>query len=216
MGIIRNSRAVVAVSALSAVALIAGAWTLGGGGSGGNGSDLAVATWTPGGQLPGVPVALGRRSSRAEAALQTATKFSPGIDKASLREAVAGGGVGSRMRLITARGPGGAPCVSFVTDSGAARQFSCLDSTAGDSPLLRFVGDGGTTLGVVEWVSLVGLARSDVARVTLVAQDGSERELALNSSRGFAYSTSYRPEFPASLRAYDATGSLIAEVPTYP
>jgi hypothetical protein len=210
----RRIQALVAVSALAATALIVGAWTLGG-------TETAAGTsspptWTPGGQLPGVPVGLSRPAGRVQTALQNATALSTGIDSSSLREVVVGGGFGSRMRLITARGPGGAACFSFVTDSGVARQFSCLTSPSGGGALVRFVGDGGATLGKVEWTSMVGFARSDVARVTLVRRDGSEQELALNASRGFSYSTDTDAAFPKSLRAYDAAGSLIENLPTYP
>jgi hypothetical protein len=150
--------------------------------------------------------------------LQAALAISGGsIDPGSVREVVAGGAFGGLgMRLITARALGGQPCIALVTSTGGARSFDCLSSQSGGGALVRYVADGGTTIGNVEWVSLVGLARSDVARVTLVTQSGAEQTLNLNRWRGFTYSADSKGAFPASLRAYDAEGSLIEEMPTLP
>jgi hypothetical protein len=214
---VQQRRAVAVVSALASAALLAGAWGFAIGDTSGTASASAPApTWTPGGQLPGVAMAATRAPAGARAGVDAALAFSPGVDPSTVREVVAGGTFGFGMRLITARGRGGEPCVSFVTDRGGARQFSCFDAAGGGGALLRFVGDGGTTLGKVEWVNVVGLARSDVARLTLVTQGGSERELPINRWRGFTYSTDVQAGFPASLRAYDADGSVIEEMPTLP
>lgn len=208
-----NKGMVAAASVATLAAVVAGGWTK-------QASDsaeaAAAATWTPGGQLPGVPIGLTRASAAVRAGVDAAVAFSPGVDRSSVREVVAGGVFGSGMRLVTARGPGGLPCVSFVTDRGGARQFSCFEPRGEKGALVRFVGDGGTTIGKVEWVSLVGMARNDVARVTLVTQDGSERQLPLNAARGFEYSTDVQAAFPASLRAYDATGAVLEEIATLP
>jgi hypothetical protein len=209
-----NKGMLAAASAVTVAAVVAGAWTI-------QASDSAeaaapAASWTPGGQLPGVPITVTRPTASVRSGVDAAVAFSSGVDRSSVREVVAGGPFGFGMRLMTARGSAGKPCVSFITDRGGAREFSCFDADTEKGALVRFVGDGGTTLGKVEWVSLVGLARSDVARVTLVTQGGSERKLPLNGSRGFAYSTDVQSGFPASLRAYDAAGLLIEEMPTLP
>jgi hypothetical protein len=209
-----NKGVLAAASVLTVAAAVVGAWTF-------QASESAEAassgaTWTPGGQLPGVPITVTRPSASVRAGVDAAVALSSGVDRSSVREVVAGGPFGFGMRLMTARGSDGKPCVSFVTDRGGAREFSCFDADTEKGALVRFVGDGGTTLGKVEWVSLVGLARSDVARVTLVTQGRAERELPLNGSRGFTYSADTEPEFPTNLRAYDAAGSLIEEMPTLP
>ncbi|MGH2702859.1 MAG: hypothetical protein ACRDJ2_13950 [Actinomycetota bacterium] len=218
---IRNRRNLVAVSALTGVAAIAGIWVLAAGGAGAAApTSTAGATWTlPGGQLPGTALAFTRRSPRVEAAVQASRAISRrAIDPTSVREVIQGGlsRGGFGMRLLTARSTLGEPCISMVTSTGVARSFNCLDSKSGGGALVRYVMDGGTVIGNVEWVSLVGFARSDVARVTLVTQRGTEETLNLNRWRGFAYSTEDKDAFPASLRAYDGDGSLIEEMPTLP
>lgn len=213
----RKRRGVSAVSALLAAAALASAWTFTTGDTARTASaSAAPPTWTPGGQLPGVPIGATRASARVSAGVNAALAFSPGVDSSTVREVAAGGTFGFGMRLIIARGPQGTPCVSFVTDRGGAREFSCLQDGAASGALLRFVGDGGTSLGRVEWVNVIGFGRSDVARVTVVTQHGAEHELRLNRWRGFTYSTDVEMEFPVSLRAYDTAGSLIEEMPTLP
>jgi hypothetical protein len=215
----RNRRNFVVVSALTAAAAVACMWAIAAVGAGGTAStSTAAATWTPGGQLPGTPVGMTRHSARVASGLQAALAISRrSIDPGSVHEVVAGGVFGRPgMRLMTARAFGGEPCIAMVTDRGAARSFHCLSSQSGGGALVRYVADGGTTLGKVEWVSLVGLARSDVARVTLVTQGGAEQALHLNRWRGFTYSADSKDAFPASLRAYDANGSLVEELETLP
>lgn len=210
-----NKGVLAAASAVTLAAVIAGAWTF----RTGDSAEAAPppATWTPGGQLPGVPLTATRSSAGVRAGVDAAVAFSAGVDPSSVREVVAGGTFGfGGMRLVTARASDGRPCVSFVTDRGGGREFTCFDAEGETGALVRFVGDGGTTLGKVEWVNIVGLARSDVARLTLLTQGGAERDLPLNGARGFAYSTEDKDAFPASLRAYDADGSLIEEMPTLP
>ncbi len=50
----------------------------------------------------------------------------------------------------------------------------------------------------------------------MLTQNGTERSLALNRWRGFTYSAASPGDFPATLRAYDAGGSVIDEVQTLP
>lgn len=216
---VRKRRNLVVVTALIAAAAVAGVWAIAAGGAGGTAStSTAAATWTPGGQLPGTPMGMTRPSARVASGVQAALAISSrGIDPGSVREVVAGGVFGGLgMRLLTARGLEGDPCIAMVTNTGGARSFSCLTSQDGGGALVRYVADGGTTIGNVEWVSLVGLARSDVARVTLVTQSGAEQTLTLNRWRGFTYSADSKDAFPASLRAYDPDGSLIEELETLP
>jgi len=133
--------------------------------------SAAAGTWTPGGDLPGVRLAGSGLSARGRLGVQAAVAVSSGIDAQSIREVVSGGAFGLDMSLVTARGPGGAACVSFITDSGGARQFSCFDSPSGDRALVRFAASGGETVNKTDWTTLVGLARSDVARAALRAYD---------------------------------------------
>jgi hypothetical protein len=218
---VRNRRSVLAVAIISVAAVLTGVWAIAAGGAGAPAStSTADATWTPSGQLPGTPLALSRPSARVASGVDAAVAISQrrvSINPASVREVVASevvGGLG--MRVITARATSGEACYAMVTNTGGARSFHCFRSQSGGGALVRYAASGGTVIGNVEWVNLVGFARSDVARVTLVTQEGSEQDLSLNRSRGFSYSSQNREAFPAALRAYDASGSLIQELPTLP
>jgi hypothetical protein len=203
----------LAVMGIAALVLLSIAWADNASTAGGNTSATA-ATWTPGGHLPGVPLA--RSTNLSARGVQAAVAISSGIDAQSIREVVSGGAFGLRLRLITARGPNRAPCVSFITESGGAGQFSCFDSSSGEGALVRFAFSGGSIVNKTDWTTLVGLARSDVSRVTMLTQNGNERSLALNRWRGFTYSAASASDFPAALRAYGADGSLIDELQTLP
>jgi hypothetical protein len=52
-------------------------------------------------------------------------------------------------------------------------------------PVVAFVGIGGPSANRVDWASLIGLAREDVARVSLQLQSGSPRTLELRRWAGF-------------------------------
>jgi len=132
------------------------------------------------------------------------------VDPLSLRRVISAG-IGRReLVLIAAQDATGAPCLSFIS-GGGGRQFSCLEESVGNSAIIRFVADGGTQLGIVSWVTVVGVVRSDVSRLTVVTTAGEERKLALNQWRAFAYAPSSGPDFPTALRAYGTDGSLIEQ-----
>lgn len=132
------------------------------------------------------------------------------VDPLSLRRVISAG-IGRReLVLIAAQDATGAPCLSFIS-GGGGRQFSCLEESVGNSAIIRFVADGGTKLGIVSWVTVVGVVRSDVSRLTVVTTAGEERKLALNQWRAFAYAPSSGPDFPTALRAYGTDGSLIEQ-----
>ena len=218
---IRKRRGILAIAVLTVAAVLTGVWAIAAGGAGATApTSTADATWTPGGQLPGTSLAMSRPSARVASGVDAAVAISRrrvSINPASVREVVASevvGGVG--MRVITARAIGGEPCYSMVTNTGGARSFHCLSPQSGGGALIRFAASGGTVIGNTEWVNIAGFARSDVARVTLVTQGGTEKDLSLNRWRGFRYSSQSRDTFPASVRAYDANGSLIQELPTLP
>jgi hypothetical protein len=208
-------RVSLALAGITGLILLAVAWANDSSNTRSGKSGQLADTWTPGGTLPGVRLARATLSARGLASVQAALAISRGIDAQSIREVVSGGGLGRGLKLITARGADGAPCVSFITESGGARQFSCLDS-ADEGALVRFAASGGATIHKTDWTTLVGLARSDISRVTVMRQDGSERTLPLNRWGGFTYSADDPEAFPTTLRAYDAAGSLIEELATLP
>ena len=89
-----------------------------------------------------------------------------------------------RIVLTPSRGPGGELCVKATTSDGAGTGSRCLGPGLPD-PVVAFVGLGGPSDKKVAWTSLIGLARSDVARVMLQLQSGSPRTLRLRRWPGF-------------------------------
>jgi hypothetical protein len=150
---------------------------------------------------------------RDKVAAQAVIAISPQVDPSSLRRVVGVGGDRRALVLIAAQDATGAPCLSILS-GGGGRQFSCMHDGVRSGAIIRFVADGGPTLGVVEWVTMVGVVRDDVSRLTVLTTRGEERELALNQWRAFAYAPASRPSFPTALRAYGADGSLIEELIT--
>lgn len=154
---------------------------------------------------------------RARQALAAALAISPGVYEGSVRRVTSAGPFAQRLTLIAARADDEELCLTFVTDSGGAREFTCIaDGWADDVAMIRFVADGGTEPAVVEWVTIVGVARNDVVRVGLITRAGEERNLTLNAWRGFSFNTREESDFPVALRAYGRDGSLIEEFPTLP
>jgi hypothetical protein len=84
-------------------------------------------------------------------------------------------GEGQRRVVLIPSGDGaGNLCVRATTPAGGGIERRCLGPGMPD-PVVAFVGIGGPTPKRVDWASLIGLAREDVARVTLQLQNGSPR-----------------------------------------
>lgn len=150
-------------------------------------------------------------------------ELSPGVQTQTIkRVAPLGASAGSHgLVLVAAPGPADVPCFTIINnDIIGAREFSCIDDALEKAPILRFVASGGQVADIADWVGLVGVARSDVSRVTLVpaAAVGStaEIELPLNAWRGFSYAADAPQPFPKLLRSYGPDGKLIEEEPTVP
>ena len=166
------------------------------------------------GPIPGVPVAQRELPARAQAGVRAAVAISPEVDSRSVRRVTRAGPFGRAVTLLAAAGSGGRPCFSFVAENGGTREFACIGE--GASALVRFLSFGGTSLGSVDWVTMIGIARSDVRRVGMVTVDGSEIELRLDRWGAFGYTTGSRAGFPAVLRAYGAAGEVVDEVRASP
>jgi hypothetical protein len=210
----RGMRRLALISSLAAFTLMGAAC---GAHEGRGGAEVAAtpgASWSWGEQLPG-SANLDALSFQARTILDAAARISPEVIPGSGRYVITAGPPPRDMALVAARAHDGATCLTFVTGATAS-EFSCLGRDIGSGALVRFVRDGGTRIGTVEWVTLVGLTRSDVARVTLVTAAGAERELSLNEWRAFGFSTASKVDFPAAVRAYAADGSVIEELPTFP
>jgi hypothetical protein len=128
--------------------------------------------------------------SRAESSEPEAT--APNLLRASSKigsipdEPFAVGEGDRRIVLVASRGNSGDLCVKGTGANGSSTQRRCLGPGMPD-PVVAFVGLGGPTEKRVGWESLIGLARSDVERVTLELQSGPRRTLELRHWPGFAW-----------------------------
>jgi hypothetical protein len=89
-----------------------------------------------------------------------------------------------RIVLDASRDSAGHLCVRATASGGSSTQRRCLGPGMAD-PVVAFVGLGGPSVKRVDWASLIGLAREDVARVSLQLQSGSPRTLELRRWPGF-------------------------------
>jgi len=144
-------------------------------------------------------------------ASQQAVQISPNIVPGSAREVVTISTGARSLTLLSARGTAGDVCLS-VTSGEISKEFSCMNELARRQALLTYVASGGSTLGVTDWVRVVGLARGDVGRVTVVLRNGNEKELAFNEWRAYTYETDSDALVPTRIRAYGTDGALIEEV----
>ena len=128
----------------------------------------------------------------------------PRVDASTLREVAAAGSADRRLQIVAARGLGGQVCLASGS-VGFAKPFSCIDDPetyAGGRALIREQVAGGHRGSVVDYTTIVGLARSDVDRVELDLADGRTIELPLNRWGGFGYAAERPQDFPRTLRAY--------------
>lgn len=129
-----------------------------------------------------------------------------GVLPGRVREVVALSRRGRRVSLLAAAAPGGAVCFALRA-AGRTSPFDCL-GRFDERAVVHFVAGAAEPLVSTRPRALVGIARSDVVRVVLVASDGRERELLLNPWRAFRYAGS-RGESPLRLDAYGLNGSLV-------
>ena len=130
-----------------------------------------------------------------------------------LRTLASAGSGKAAMAIIGGTGPGGAPCWMLVAAGGhQGSPFRCGSAPAPASgPLWVFDGIGGAADSTTaDYASLVGLVTSSVTRVEAELVDGSTKDLALTSG-AFAYASSSPNDLPRSIRAFDASGRLLAE-----
>jgi hypothetical protein len=137
-------------------------------------------------------------------------------------------GAGDRRIVLTPSGDqSGELCVKAATREGTT-QRRCLGPGLPD-PVVAFVGIGGRSEKRVDWASLIGLARADVARVTLRLQSGPPRTLELRRWAGFDWSGfslepgaggtlsadligGRQPNRPNDLQAFDAKGRKLIDL----
>lgn len=167
----------------------------------GRGADVQAGVWAwPNGVVPGNPVTVDSFVSRMVA-------DSPGIVSSSLREVASVGEQENRNQLLAGRNASGTVCVA---ERGGS--FLCLDSRYDPYAVVVSPIVGGSSLDVVDRASLVGIARSDVARVTLLLESGTTVELDLDKWRAFSYVADGADSVPTELRAFDAGGHQLQSV----
>ncbi len=133
-----------------------------------------------------------------------------GVDPQAVREVIASGDKeGRRLAIYSAPDGSGNPCLGF-TAFGIGREFHCLSEPGFDEQtVIPFVTMGGRELGSVDRATVMGVARSDVARIVIRLVDGSRQDLQLNQWRAFAYTAGTSETMPAALVAYRADGSTL-------
>jgi hypothetical protein len=167
----------------------------------GRGADVQGGAWKwPSGVVPGEPVIV-------DSFISQMVSDSPGIVSSSLREVASVGESENQNQLLAGKDASGTVCVA---ERGGS--FLCLDSRYDPFAVVVFPIVGGSSLDVVDRASLVGIARSDVARVTLLLESGKAVDLGLNQWRAFSYVAQGADSVPTELRAFDAGGHQLQSV----
>jgi hypothetical protein len=183
-----------------------------------------TATWTWPEGVPGEPI----EPSSFVVALDAGEhgRFAQHVDLSTLRQIVAMGNGYGRSSILAARGLNGDVCLAKLTGQ-AGSPFECLHHPprpgvpSPDAQALQIgMSAGGHRGSVVDYASLIGVARADVGRVELDLVDGETIELPLNQWRGFGYYVTDPQRFPKTLRAYRTWSSffqrhekLVADLP---
>jgi hypothetical protein len=194
-------RLIPALMAAVALALLALAYTS----KGESGREHAVGSWQWERALSGNRVAPNELTRRS---LDT----SPGRGWTRLHEVAAARSMSDRVSLLAARSHAGDVCLG-ISAPAFVGEFHCVSTNGAvrDEALLHFTTGGGARFDTVDRISVVGIARSAVARVAVTTPSGPHH-LQLNSARGFAYDSAANG-VPSSISAYAADGALIAEYP---
>lgn len=173
-------------------------------GSSGTGTDsfaaestVPSALWSWGaGVVPGAPVS-------ATANVRTSASQS-GVASGSLREPAA---ASDGLTIVFGENAAGELCSAGYAPAFVSG-FTCLSGWTDNFALLYYGSDGGVQQGVVDHASVVGVARPDVARVSVTTPSGTSN-LPLNSWDGFSYAASSPSQLPLSLTAYGADGAVL-------
>ena len=175
--------------------------------------DEPTPTWTWPDGIPGVPI---RPPKLVEELNGTANgRVGDLVDLSTLRRIVAIGQGEGRSEFLAARGLDGDLCLTKLASAGhAGAPFQCLHDLRKpgvpptDEAAMIGVSAGGHRGGVVDYASLIGIARADVGRVELQLVNGETIELQLNRWRGFGYYTTDPKRFPKTLSVYATWSSF--------
>jgi hypothetical protein len=136
-----------------------------------------------------------------------------GVDPQTVREVISVRNSDDRqLSIYSAPDGAGNVCLGF-TAFGIGRAFHCLNEPGFNrQTIIPYLTMGGRRLGSVDRATVMGVARSDVAQVTITLVDGSKQDLQLNRWRAFAYMAESPETMPQSLTAYRANGSVLQMV----
>jgi hypothetical protein len=88
-------------------------------------------------------------------------------------------------------------------------QFPMYGRADSRRPLFSYVAFGGDRPDVVGWATLVGFARSDVARIVDTTSGGAHRAVAVRRRGAYAYAAVRPANLPRALTAFDAAGHVL-------
>jgi hypothetical protein len=153
------------------------------------------------------------------------------VDLSTLREIVSSGTAEFDQAFLAARGLNGDVCLAKLgrtaSRASTVSPFECLHDppkpgvpSSDEQAVFLGVSAGGHRGSVVDYSTIVGVARADVGRVELELVNGETIELPLNRWRGFGYSTTDPKRFPKTLSVYRTWSSffrshqkLVGELP---
>jgi hypothetical protein len=177
--------------------------------------DEPTPTWTWPEGVPGDPI----KPSKFVVSLNATAhgRFVARVDLRTLRQVFAIGEGYGQSSILAARGLDGDVCLAKLTGH-AGSPFECLQDPRRPSRLkfdqqavLIGMSMGGHRGSVVDYASLIGVARADVGRVVLELVDGTTIDLPLNQWRGFGYYVTDPGRFPKTLRAYRTWSSFFRD-----
>lgn len=109
-------------------------------------------------------------------------------------------------QLLIAQRADGRLCVA-VRNKTFATGFDCLTASSDKHAVLLYSTEGGKSGHTLDHMSIVGIARPDVARVVVSKAGGATGTLALNQWRAFTYAATTAAALPRAIVAYDAAGN---------
>lgn len=192
------------VALVVAVALSTGCGAEGGPDRVGAGSSSAStnADWTWPEGIPGTPVAVDEGLTAGAG---------DGIDLSTLRQVVSSRSAQAPHQLFAARSSSGTVCIR-ARGHYIDGPFWCLGPNYSSEALAIDKMAGGASPTKVDFVSVVGVTRSDVARVAAVFRSGASEDIALNRWRGFAYMATGSRAHAVELIAYGEDGSELGRI----
>jgi hypothetical protein len=158
------------------------------------------------------------------------------VDPATIRRIASGGAGYRRLTLVGGVGPDGRPWLAqlgpgwtsdFFPLFGALDeihrpvwhsrtahgwdgwQFPMYGRADSHRSLFGYVAFGGEHPDVVGWATLVGFARSDVARVVVATRGGARHTVRLRPRGSYTYAAVHPADLPRSLTAFDAAGHVL-------